>query len=453
MAAPTIRDVLCEHLDVTRFYYEVEEKSDGNVRITLNIYQRDTYAMHGQGEEDPRPKKKRARVSDDYDWANYESAAEFSDAKSAAESDCLSTVGSANEDDEAMGSTNELPSNELPLGVSLSNNQEEDGEAKLSNAELMQIYCTVGKLERGRKYPTVFDVKGKFRKAFKYLTDLKESKLYTWKQLAVNEITDNDYLEMYQLLSHKQRYDVAPTVFNNKGAFRREQGRLAKLASQRSAPIDRRRHHGFRARNRCYLAVVAIESHMIFCSAFETYSPNETKAIMIGFTRASGSPPRYGTHGMFQRGQRAVEGYADLKGNNYIIKMVVPRYNVSSPRHFFNHQNSVEKPSGHSLDEVWAVLDSAADGRLIYFLSVGLDGFTTSLTNYSKIAEKWPALNIVLVVVVPSWFPGSKEAFPIATNGIRYGAFKLAEIQRALAGSTVNPTVNEFLKAYRYDQF
>lgn len=103
------------------------------------------------------------------------------------------------------------------------------------------------------------------------------------------------YLEMYRILSHKQRYEVAPTIFNNKGSFRREQSHLLKLASKLPVPAtDRRRQHGFRARNRCYLAGMTIEGSILFCSTFETHSSSGTTSIMIGFTRASGSPPNYG---------------------------------------------------------------------------------------------------------------------------------------------------------------
>jgi hypothetical protein len=112
----------------------------------------------------------------------------------------------------------------------------------------------------------------------------------------------------------------------------------------------------------------------------------------------------------------------------------------------FDESQKVEYSAGHSLNELWTVLEASQTGRKVDLVSIGIDAFTTCLRNYVVIIQKWAHLSITLVVVVPRDFPGTKSSFPVFSNGIRYGTFSLSDIARAVEEDvSISAAVDEFV--------
>lgn len=90
--------------------------------------------------------------------------------------------------------------------------------------------------------------------------------------------------------------------------------------------------------------------------------------------------------------------------------------------------------------EMVTVLDAAPDDMRIDLLSVGINGLTTDLASFQWLQKTWGnRLHLRLVAVVPDWFPGTKEAFPVHENGIRYGVFEISDIAECVA----NPEMSD----------
>jgi hypothetical protein len=82
----------------------------------------------------------------------------------------------------------------------------------------------------------------------------------------------------------------------------------------------------------------------------------------------------------------------------------------------------------------------------VCLVSVGVDAFTTQLSNLLVIATYWPRLRITLVIVVPDDFPGSLAAFPKTSNGIRYGTCDLVVLRSVINGTASDTFGTEFVR-------
>jgi predicted metal-binding protein len=131
-----------------------------------------------------------------------------------------------------------------------------------------------------------------------------------------------------------------------------------------------------------YLAVTNIDGRQIKCSAWR--SPEVTTAIVVGLTRMSEHrPAAYGYPGLFRCAQRAVEASANHLAEDRTVLLAIPRTNTSSRLRFFTNAGECV---GQGLHELCKVLNATQAGRAVYFVSVGLDAFTTELSNLVDIA-------------------------------------------------------------------
>ncbi|KAH3905930.1 hypothetical protein HBI56_161900 [Parastagonospora nodorum] len=211
---------------------------------------------------------------------------------------------------------------------------------------------------------------------------------------------------MTSLFGGKTRGKLAPTIFNDKGQFRRQ---LGHLNSRIKRSEEKTQKPGMR-RNSDLIADMTIEDVQIKCSAWKTFPAKFTTSLIFVFTRASGEAPSGGRAGMFRRAQVAGEAFAALLGQKRPILFAIPRCRVSSRAYLFNEKGERTGEPGHSLKELWDVLKVAKPDRDIYLVCVGLDAFTTNVQNYITIAKLYDHLSITIVVVVNEYFAGSKSS-------------------------------------------
>ncbi|KAF2502712.1 hypothetical protein BU16DRAFT_554759 [Lophium mytilinum] len=256
--------------------------------------------------------------------------------------------------------------------------------------------------------------------------------------------TDDELLDPWANFSVLKRYQMEPSVFSNKGRFRLPYQHLTEKSKELPQPTRIRKTQSRVLRNRDTNQMVKIDLRVVFVAAVEVHPMSATKRIIIGFTRASGEAPAYGTPGMTKRAAMAVKAFADLDGDAGVVKVAIQRTKVSSRASFFD--DSRKERTDAYIVEMVAVLNAAKNGREVVLLSVGADGFTTNVDNFVWLAETWPLLELNLVVVVPSWFPGDKAVFREATNGIRYGRFSIKHVAAAVLQKDRSGAVGELLR-------
>lgn len=77
-------------------------------------------------------------------------------------------------------------------------------------------------------------------------------------------------------------------------------------------------------------------------------------------------------------------------------------------------------------------------GTTVQILLVGIDAFTTNLESLEWVSQEFAKLDTRMVYITQTDFPGSKKQFPVLSNGIRYGQFKLANIMAVQASPDIN---------------
>jgi hypothetical protein len=378
-----------------------------------------------------------------------------------------------------------------PKGLKTKALQHADGHARgyENQAELLQVvkdqpelrkYVKMSGKERGRQAPNVFSSHGRLLEAFRpssftlppsvaplplvgangrvYREATKvvdRAKLVeTWQSL--DSYTHEDVLKMYMFLTVDQRHELAPGIFNQAGKFRSDlKDLLCKPGSVQISSVWAPRGSrgiskplGNFARdspypNDIYRSLVIVDGTRLRCSAWRF--AEHPSCIVIAFTRASSAKlPPFGTPGMFRRAQLAAESFADLYMEREPTLMAIPRVAVSSRAKFFNESGDLFR-SAATMKELVDVLDVAKPGRRVYLLGVGLDAFSTELSNYVTIAKKWPHLCITVVIMVHPSFAGSEENFQTASNGIRYAIMPIKVIALEIEGELTTPRTAEFV--------